>query len=388
MKINLFIFLLPLFLLLQEGVAQGIQFQDTSWETILQKASDEGKIIFMDAYAEWCGPCKAMSKNVFTDGDVGAFFNEHFVNVKMDMEHGEGVALAEKYAVRAYPTLLFIDSQGELVHRAVGYHETDDFLELGAVAKDDNQNMSGQDRRWEKGDRTPEFLYQYAMAKADAMDPTYQEVVDAYLATQSDWATDENREFIFRFAEDVDSPLFNYILKNRSDFEGQFGKERVVGHVMNATSSLLYEEGDEEEITSRASQLFQQFDPENAEEMDLQFQMYFYLVRGMMEEYAQIAVDLYTKYPPDGWQALNEAAWSFYETVDNEEYLKMALGWAQKSVELDKNYYNTDTVAALYYKLGEKKKAMKAAKEAIKVAKATGEDPGGTQELLKNIKAM
>lgn len=389
MKINLFIFLLPLFLLMQQELnAQGIRFEDTSWETILQKASDEGKIIFMDAYAEWCGPCKAMSKNVFTDGSVGAFFNDHFINVKMDMEHGEGVALAEKYEVRAYPTLLFIDGKGELVHRAVGYHASDDFIELGNIANDENQNMGGLNRRWEKGDRTPEFLYQYAMTKADAMDPSYGEVVDAYMATQSDWTTEQNMEFIFRFAEDIDSPLFAYLLKNRADFEDQFGKEQVTGHVMNSVSSLLYEEENEEENLARASQLFQEFDPENAEEMNMQFQMYFYLVRGMTDDYARIAVDLYTKFPPEGWQALNEAAWSFYESVDNETYLKTALGWAQKSVELNKNYYNTDTVAALYYKLGEKKNAIKAAKEAIKVAKASGEDPSGTQELLKNIKAM
>ncbi|MBK8489805.1 MAG: thioredoxin fold domain-containing protein [Saprospirales bacterium] len=389
MKIKFFILLLPIFLLVQQELnAQGIQFNDSSWEAILEKASSEGKIIFMDAYAEWCGPCKMMSKNVFTDGSVGSYFNQHFINVKMDMEHGEGVALAQKYEVRAYPTLLFIDGDGELVHRAVGYHASDAFLDLGAVAQDESQNMGGMDRRYEKGDRSPDFLFQYAMTKADAMDPSYQEVVGAYMDSQLDWGTDKTREFIFRFAEEVDSPLFAYILDNRSDFETQFGEEQVAGRVMNAVGSLLYEQENEAENMERASEIFQQFDSENAERMNLEFQMYFYLVRQMTDEYAKTAVDLYTKYPPEGWQPLNEAAWSFYETVDNEEYLKVALGWAEKSVKMEKNYYNTDTVAALYYKLGDKKKAKKAAKEAIKVAKELGEDPSGTQELLKNINSL
>ena len=188
MKTKFFVFLIPLFLFMQQELnGQGIRFEQTSWEAILQKASDEGKLIFMDAYAEWCGPCKMMSKDVFPDPGVGAYFNEHFINVKMDMEKGEGIALAKKYGVAAYPTLLFIDGQGELVHRAVGYHATDALLNLGSVARDNDQNLGGLDRRYKKGERGPDFLYQLAIAKSEAMDPSYKDVANAYMETQEDW---------------------------------------------------------------------------------------------------------------------------------------------------------------------------------------------------------
>ena len=47
-------------------------------------------MIFLDAYASWCGPCKMLQKNVFTKKAVGDFYNSKFINVKMDMEKGEG----------------------------------------------------------------------------------------------------------------------------------------------------------------------------------------------------------------------------------------------------------------------------------------------------------
>jgi thioredoxin-related protein len=384
----IFIIILPLFLLMQQEIyAQGIQFEKSSWETILQKASDEGKIIFVDAYAVWCGPCKMMDKNVFSDANVGDYYNKHFINAKIDMEKGEGVDLAQKYEVRAYPTFLFVDGKGELVHRAVGYHASDQFLNLGSVARDDDKNMGSMERRYRDGDRTPDFLYDYAMTKADAYDPDYMDVVNEYMATQGDWATDKNREFIFRFAEEIDTPFFNYILKNRAAFEKQFGADEVVSRVMGSVSELLYQEEYEGEGIEQASKIFKQFDSANAARMDLEFRMYYYLVRQMTDEYAETTIQLYAAYPPNDWQTLNETAWAFYETVDNKAQLQAALGWAERSVSMDRNYYNMDTLAALHYKLGSKKKAMKFAKEAMKIGEKAGEDVSGTKELIKLIKS-
>ena len=373
----------------QEIYAQGIQFQNASWEEILKKASDEKKIIFVDAYAVWCGPCKMMDKNVFSDPEVGEYFNKNFINAKIDMEKGEGISLAQRYEVRAYPTFLFVNGEGDLVHRAVGYLASDDFIDVASVANDPAKNLGALEKRYEKGDRDPDLLYDLAMAKADAYDPNYQEVVDAYLETQRSWNTEKNMEFILRFAESPDSPMFAYVLENRAAFEDSFGAEQVGGLVQNAVMSLIYEEENEAENLALAERIFKQYDPENGAEMALEFKMYFYQSRQMTDEFAQAAIDLYGKKPETSdWQALNEMAWSFYELVDNRDQLKIALGWAEQSVALERNFFNVDTLAALHYKLGSKKPAMKFAKEAIKLAKAVGEDPSSSEELLKNIKAM
>src|SRR5690606_40768831 len=85
-------------------VAQdGIQFQKNTFGEMLEKAKKENKLIFIDAMAVWCGPCKLMDKNVFSQKPVGDYFNANFINGKFDMEKGEGLELAARYGVRSYP---------------------------------------------------------------------------------------------------------------------------------------------------------------------------------------------------------------------------------------------------------------------------------------------
>ena len=109
----------------------GIQFFHGTFEEAKQLARKENKLIFMDAYASWCGPCKMMAKRTFTKEEVGTFFNKNFINLKMDMEKGEGPSLARKFGIRAYPTLIFINGKGEEVAKTVGYHSKTALLEVG-----------------------------------------------------------------------------------------------------------------------------------------------------------------------------------------------------------------------------------------------------------------
>jgi thioredoxin-related protein len=110
----------------------GIKFEKSNWNQVLQKAKAENKIIFMDAYTSWCGPCKSMQARVFPDKKVGDFFNENFINVKVDMEQGEGPSIALKYPVRGYPTLFFIDPKsGKIVNQALGYKSTEQLIQIG-----------------------------------------------------------------------------------------------------------------------------------------------------------------------------------------------------------------------------------------------------------------
>ncbi len=110
---------------------KGIKFDDISYQTALEKAKTSNKLIFIDAYAVWCGPCKWMAANTFTDEKVGEFFNDNFINLKIDMEKGEGPELARKLQVTAYPTLFFINKDGEIVKRVLGAKPAKEFLKIG-----------------------------------------------------------------------------------------------------------------------------------------------------------------------------------------------------------------------------------------------------------------
>lgn len=112
-----------------------ITFQKGSWADVVAAAKQQNKPIFVDAYTTWCGPCKWMSANVFTDKAVGAYFNQNFVNYKFDMEKGEGPAFARNNGIKAYPTLLFFDKNEKEIHRVLGAKPADQFIEVGKEAK-------------------------------------------------------------------------------------------------------------------------------------------------------------------------------------------------------------------------------------------------------------
>lgn len=133
MKIPFHRFLLvsALFLFTLSLSAQsGIEFFEGTLAEAQTLAKEEGKLIFLDAYTVWCGPCRWMSSKIFTDEEVGEFFNTHFVNFKMDMERGEGPGFARKYGVRAYPTLFFLTEEGETFSKVLGAKQKDQLISL------------------------------------------------------------------------------------------------------------------------------------------------------------------------------------------------------------------------------------------------------------------
>jgi len=372
--------------------AQGIQFATGSWEEILKEAGRQNKIVFVDAYTTWCGPCKMMDRNTFSRKDVGEFFNTNFINAKIDMEKGEGPALAEHYSVRAYPTFLFVDAEGTLVYRTLGYQEGSMFIENAQKALDPLNTLSGMERRFKSGDRDPDFLRRYTEVLSANMDGSHNEVMETYLQTQTDLGTNENMEFVLRYAEDPNTAAFEHIFKNRKAYEEMFGEGAVLQKIQRAAIESLGDGVNEmtpEAIVNNLSRFFQTRCPDIADKLSTEMAMSIYRMTGNGELYGKAVSERFDKFPSDDFMELNEAAWGVYEMVDNDKVLiKKALQWALKSVSIQSEYFNNDTVAALYYKLGEKKNAMKYAKTAIAIAKKNNEDASGTEELLTLIKAM
>ena len=117
---------------------EGVQFQDLIYEEALKKAGKEGKMVSMDGYTVWCGPCKMMNERVFTQKVVGDYFKKHFIPLKVDMEKGEGIALRKKFDVNAFPTMFILDAEGNIVGKLQGARDTDIFLkELKEILGDE-----------------------------------------------------------------------------------------------------------------------------------------------------------------------------------------------------------------------------------------------------------
>lgn len=368
--------------------ADGIDFSQSEWQDIFVQAKQENKIVFVDAYTSWCGPCKKMSREVFTNTKVGDFYNANFINVKVDMERGNGPKLAASFAVYAYPTYLFLSPDGELLHKGMGYLQAPDFIRLGQAAVDPKRQSAKLAARFAAGDRDPDLLRNYATISYDNDDRKYVMLAAKYLDTQKDWSTYENMEFLMKYADNFDDQPMQYLLTNREKFNTNFGKETVDKHIKKSIVKKLYAGSGKPLTLEDVDKTYQQTFPEEAAQLSSEFRISYYERARDLNKYTQTVEQYMDKYGSSDWGKLNEYAWAFYELVDDRSKLEKALSWALLSVSMDSNFYNTDTVAALYYKLGNQHDAREYAKKAIKHAQDTGQDPGPTIDLLYKINQM
>src|SRR5690349_7736284 len=147
---------------------RAIKFETGSFASVLAKAKKENKPIMMDAYTTWCGPCKMMDKQVFTNDTVADYFNANFIAYKSDMEKGEGLELVKRYEVRAYPNFIFIAPDGSVEHRAVGARPPKAFVEVGKEALNPEKRYGFYQKKYDAGDRSPAFLTQFIILKERA----------------------------------------------------------------------------------------------------------------------------------------------------------------------------------------------------------------------------
>lgn len=370
--------------------AQGVQFESVDFQTALSKAKKENKLVFMDAYTTWCGPCKWMNKNVFTDDSVGSYYNDKFVNVKMDMEKGEGIELAKRYEVAAYPTLLFINGDGELMHTSAGSRPAADFLDLGHAANDPNRQFTTMKKRFDSGERSSEFLKQYTDALTSAGMKNFDDVAQLYMDTQKDWTTEENMKFLFDYSEaSLDSKLFKYTLDNKEAFIKFVGQDKFNQKLNYAADYDRAKSGiAREDIEKLEMHYAKYFGPEKANNMSMisYFNQLMYSPDPVEQEKFLAEIQLFFADRPNvGSSFYNSVAWQVYEISDDKNVLKKAAEWTQWSIEETKNSFNTDTMAAILNKLGNKDKALAFALESIELAKVEGNDYSATTELIEKI---
>jgi thiol:disulfide interchange protein len=136
-QIRIFLFALLCTVLALPAMAQegkGIQFFKGTFAQALAKAKAEGKPLFVDFYAVWCGPCKKMEKQIFTQPEVGEYFNKHFIALQLDAEKPENVDVAKTYKVEAFPTLGIFDGEGKALSINVGYMNAQELMAMAKTA--------------------------------------------------------------------------------------------------------------------------------------------------------------------------------------------------------------------------------------------------------------
>jgi thiol-disulfide isomerase/thioredoxin len=219
--------------------AQGINFFEGNVDALKAEAAKKNKIIFVDCYTSWCGPCKWLAKNVFTNANVGKYYNENFICYSLDMEKGEGKVFQKKYGINAYPTLLFINASGEIQHRYVGACDTTTFIGVGKQALDSTNNFGNLLRKYSKGDRSPDFLAKYALTCASVY---YAYDINEYFLTQADSQLTSaiNFEVMERYRPNVLSREYKYFMAHAGDYIKKYGFYRTYQLATSTMTRTLY----------------------------------------------------------------------------------------------------------------------------------------------------
>ncbi len=222
-----------------QAFSQGIVFFEGNISSLKEEARKQNKLIFIDCYTTWCGPCKWLAKNVFTNVKVGDFYNQHFINYSLDMEKGEGKEFAKKYGISAYPTLLFIDYKGEIQHRYVGACDTATFIGVGKQALDTLNNFGFLLRSYQNGNRKPDFLAKYALACASVY---YPYNIQEYFTTQCDTClfSEMNFQIMERYQPNIQSREYTFVLQHADEFIRKYGFDRTYNFLCSTLIKTLY----------------------------------------------------------------------------------------------------------------------------------------------------
>ncbi len=345
--------------------AGGIDFFHGSFEEALNKASEEGKLVFVDAYAVWCGPCKRMSNQVFPREDVGAFYNDNFVNLKIDMERDEGKTFGRKFPVSSYPTLLYISPEGELVQRVVGAQDPANLIKQGQLALRKTDRSETYAKRYREGDRDPELVLAYVESLNKAGKPSLA-IANEFLRDNKAHGDADVQAVIFASTVQVDSRIFEFFIEQRSSLEATYGKDAVAKRIEAAAeqtmqNGLTY---NSDKLLEEAKEAIDEHLPSRAKAFDAKVDLAVAKTRkdaGLAYKAARKVVSAAGNTPAANHQMAVELSRYFPEQPKAMDLATKMAGTAAKG---EANFDHLYTYAQLLGKQGKTKKAIAQAERA------------------------
>jgi thiol-disulfide isomerase/thioredoxin len=406
--------------------SQGIQFKQGEWQSVLMQAKSQNRLIFVDVYTDWCGPCKEMDKKTFTDATVGDKFNAKFVNYKVNADKGFGVTIAKRYNVTSYPTVLFIDPSENLIHKQQGYLRVPDLLkeaDMVIANQSDVKPIYVLDKLYNEGRRDSEFLYEY-LAKRARFNQNNTKLVDEYLKSLNplQYSADRTLRVMINNGIEIDGKAFEILMKFREKAMNLFedGERKIDG-----VFSMSINEAFEKAITAKNIVAFEKVVqantkalPNTADRVNDKNRLSFYLATkdvAKFTEAAQQYLDQYVMFvqvesirKQDAWEfdkimsaykqgvrdstgtgaefyqrlkrearnttarmtanELNEVVKAYFDNVVDNTHLAKSTEWAKRAIELVEHPDYYDSYAHILLKIGDKQKAQEMEQKAVEVA--------------------
>ena len=357
--------LIALFTITTVLSAQGIEFEHTPWKEAMSKAKEEGKAMFVDSYTTWCGPCKRMSKNVFTKTEVGNFYNENFINIKLDMEKEDGVTFGHKYPVNAYPTLYFLAGDGEIIHKEKGGKTKEMLINMGELVLRKYDTSGQYSEAYEKGDRDYDLVYNYVKALNKAGKPSLK-ISNEYIRSKPEITENERLLFLLEAASESDSKLFAEVIDNSKKIRKLVDEETFVNKITIATNATV-EKAVEYEVPSLLDEAIDAYKNTvgNDKLAIIKMKRYYYGNTGGKSEYLDLSKKQYKEVKKDEAE-LEKLLGELNEYEKNEKYQDLLEDAKKQLVKLNSNDLNIVSYCKFLVKIKKTDKAIEIVEKRIK----------------------
>lgn len=243
MKRLAIIFFVLVFLSVQ-AQDRSIMFEEGTFQEALNKAKNCGKLLFVDCYTSWCGPCKMLARDVFTNNEVADYFNEHFISFKVDCEKGEGPELRKRFGVSGYPTMLFINEKEEVVNKIVGASRQPTFLENVKKGLDPEHSLFGKEQKYNAGCRDREFVLDLIEEYKDIHEDQKAKKISIDLLenlSEEELVTKEIWDVIrFYYVSTYGSKWWNFILEHSDEYVSLVGNDAVAAKIGETMHPYLF----------------------------------------------------------------------------------------------------------------------------------------------------
>lgn len=201
-------------------------FRHISFAEAQKAAQQEKKLIFVDFYTSWCGPCKYMANTIFPQKAVGDFMNDKFVCVKYDAEKEEA-DLVKRSNIQAYPTFIIFNADGTEVNRKVGGGSAESFIADMDRLRSAEFTPEKVRERYGKGERTPGLIRAYVALLAEEGAMSYEkrgekmDQIDSIIVQYFDGLNDKQRLsadnfFLYKsYCDNTADKKMQYLYANR-----------------------------------------------------------------------------------------------------------------------------------------------------------------------------
>ncbi len=223
-----------------------INFEHTSLEKALAKAKAENKPLFVDVYAEWCGPCKRMAATTFQDKGVSDYFNKEFISLKIDGEKADGPRVMNDYQITAYPTLLFFYPDGTLANKFIGGIDVEPLKRLGMrTAHPEQDKLYQATKKYHASKKSKDDMQQFISVLTSEQGDSLTFYCNKYYESYPDLKLDNKAEFqVFLVSENnYLAPISQEFLKNIKNYDQSIGFEKIKLFI-NASFDEALKKGD------------------------------------------------------------------------------------------------------------------------------------------------